>query len=243
MRSSQANFCQSSHVTISNFAPKMTLCGRVKACKIIGCHSEYFWGYSHSNFLLYILCFCPFKALSIFIAKLLDFKVWKNYTLRDFCSQTGPTKCHENYFNSKTIWSRNLKFWICSYPWIIGQHIKKNEQDPRTKCVGHHLIWRGMTHMADEARYFRRGFNSIHVCTRRIGAMMLIVNVLRWKHWWPNIMNMLVATTWQLITPHLNVESGPTQFYDFRNSFLGDNHLKNISKLCVKGECDSSTGS
>ena len=24
--------------------------------------------------------------------------------------------------------------------WIIGQHTKKIEQDPRTKCVGHHLI-------------------------------------------------------------------------------------------------------
>ena len=24
------------HVTISNIAPKMTLCGRVKACKILG---------------------------------------------------------------------------------------------------------------------------------------------------------------------------------------------------------------
>ena len=39
--------------------PKMTLGGREKACKIIGCNSEYFWGYSHSNFLFYILRFCP----------------------------------------------------------------------------------------------------------------------------------------------------------------------------------------
>ena len=56
-----------------------------------------------------------FKALSIFFAKLLDFKVWKNYTLRNFCSQTGPTMCHGNNFNSKTIWSRKVKFWLCSY--------------------------------------------------------------------------------------------------------------------------------
>ena len=35
-------------MTISNIAPKITLGGRVKACKIIGCNSEYFWGYSHS---------------------------------------------------------------------------------------------------------------------------------------------------------------------------------------------------
>ena len=54
-----------------------------------------------------------FKALSIFFAKLLDFKVWKKYILRNFCSQTGPTMCHGNNFNSKTIWSRKLKFWIC----------------------------------------------------------------------------------------------------------------------------------
>ena len=41
-----------------------------------------------------------FKALSIFITKLLDFKVWTNYTIvRDFCSKTGPTMCHENNFN------------------------------------------------------------------------------------------------------------------------------------------------
>ena len=26
-------------------------------------------------------------------------------------------------------------------------HYKKIEQDPRTKCVGHHLIWRGMTQL------------------------------------------------------------------------------------------------
>ena len=55
------------------------------------------------------------SKLSIFIAKLLDLKVWKNYTIRDFCSQTGPTMYHENNFNSKTIWSRKLTFWICSY--------------------------------------------------------------------------------------------------------------------------------
>ena len=29
--------------------------------------------------------------------------------------------------------------------WINGQHIKKIEHDPRTKCVGHRLILRGMT--------------------------------------------------------------------------------------------------
>ena len=43
------------------------------------------------------------------------------------------------------------------------------------------------------------------------------------------------------------VESGPTQFYDFYNYFLGNNYLKNIEKLCVnftvKGECNSLTGS
>ena len=64
MRSSQAIFFKRSYVTISNFAPKMTLCGRVKACKIIGCHSEYFWGYSHSNFLFYILRFFPNVGLT-----------------------------------------------------------------------------------------------------------------------------------------------------------------------------------
>ena len=46
-------------VTVSNIAPNMTLGGRVKACKIIGCNSEYFRGYSHSNVLFYILRFCP----------------------------------------------------------------------------------------------------------------------------------------------------------------------------------------
>ena len=71
----------------------------------------------------------------IFIAKLLDFEVWKKYTLRDFCSQTGPTMCHENNFNSKTIWSLEAKIWDL-FIYIIGQHTKKIEQDPRTKCVG-----------------------------------------------------------------------------------------------------------
>ena len=47
-------------------------------------------------------------------SKLLDFKVWKNYTVRDFCSKTDPTMCHENHFHLKTIWSRKLKCWICS---------------------------------------------------------------------------------------------------------------------------------
>ena len=36
---------------------------------------------------------------SIFITKLLDFKVWKNYNVRDFCSKTDPTICHENNVN------------------------------------------------------------------------------------------------------------------------------------------------
>ena len=31
---------------------------RVKACTIIGCNSENFWGCDHSNFLFYILRFC-----------------------------------------------------------------------------------------------------------------------------------------------------------------------------------------
>ena len=42
-KSSQPIFFLSSYVTISNIAPKMTLDGREKACKMIGCNSEYFW--------------------------------------------------------------------------------------------------------------------------------------------------------------------------------------------------------
>ena len=49
-----------SHVTIPRIAPQITLGGRVKACKIIGCNSEYFWGYSHANFLFYIHVYCGF---------------------------------------------------------------------------------------------------------------------------------------------------------------------------------------
>ena len=40
-----------------------------------------------------------------------------------------------------------------------------------------------------------------------------------------------------------NSDFGPTQFDDFRNYFLVTKLPKNISKLCVKGECDSLTGS
>ena len=44
-------------VTVSNIAPKIpkiTLGGRMKACTIIGCRSEYFWRYSLSKFLFYM---------------------------------------------------------------------------------------------------------------------------------------------------------------------------------------------
>ena len=51
MRSSEPIYFSSFHVTISNIAQKNTLGGRMKACTIVGCHSEYFWGYSISNFL------------------------------------------------------------------------------------------------------------------------------------------------------------------------------------------------
>ena len=81
MRSSQANFCKSSHVTISNFALRMTLCGRVKACEIISCHSEYFWGYSHSNFLFYILRFCPCD-LNVSLTQHLKYHICTLYTAR-----------------------------------------------------------------------------------------------------------------------------------------------------------------
>ena len=56
-----------------------------------------------------------FKALSILFAKLLDFKVWNKLYPTQFLLTKGPTMCHGNNFNSKTIWSRNVKFWICSY--------------------------------------------------------------------------------------------------------------------------------
>ena len=63
MKSSQPIFFLNSHVIISNITPKMTLGGREKACKIIGCNSEYFWGYSHSNFLFYKL-YCDFALVT-----------------------------------------------------------------------------------------------------------------------------------------------------------------------------------
>ena len=47
--------------------------------------------------------------------KVTGLQIWKNYTLRDFCSEMGPTVCHENNCNWKTIWSRKPKFWICSF--------------------------------------------------------------------------------------------------------------------------------
>ena len=56
-KSSHPIFFLSSHVAISNIAPKITLGGRVKACKIIGCNSQYFWGYSLSKCMFYILRF------------------------------------------------------------------------------------------------------------------------------------------------------------------------------------------
>ena len=45
--------------------PKMTLCGRMKACTILGCNSEYFWRYSHSNFGFY-MPFLPTLKHTIF---------------------------------------------------------------------------------------------------------------------------------------------------------------------------------
>ena len=52
------NFFLSSHV---QYCPKMILGGRARACKMLSSNFEYFWGYSHTNFLFYnyILRFCP----------------------------------------------------------------------------------------------------------------------------------------------------------------------------------------
>ena len=49
-----------------------------------------------SVFIILRVCF---KALSIFITKLFDFKLWTNYTICDFCSETGSRMCHDNNFN------------------------------------------------------------------------------------------------------------------------------------------------
>ncbi len=51
-----------------------------------------------------------FKALSIFFAKLLDFKVWKQYTLRNFCSQT----VHCPHQPVLILFSQNMK-WTSEY--------------------------------------------------------------------------------------------------------------------------------
>ena len=50
------NFDKSSQVTVPNIAqkiPKIALVSIMKACKILGCNSEYFSRYSLSNFLFY----------------------------------------------------------------------------------------------------------------------------------------------------------------------------------------------
>ena len=55
-RVNSTNFDKSSQVTVSNIAqkiPKITLVSIMKACKILGCNSEYFSRYSLSNFLFY----------------------------------------------------------------------------------------------------------------------------------------------------------------------------------------------
>ena len=41
MKKFSTNFVKSSHVTIFNIGPKMALCGRAKAFKMIGCNSEW----------------------------------------------------------------------------------------------------------------------------------------------------------------------------------------------------------
>ena len=52
----QPIFFKSSHVTISNIAPKIALDGRVKACKIVGCNSWILLGIQ------------PFKVSVLYIA-------------------------------------------------------------------------------------------------------------------------------------------------------------------------------
>ena len=52
----RVNSTNGSQVTVSNIAqkiPKITLVSIMKACKILGCNSEYFSRYSLSNFLFY----------------------------------------------------------------------------------------------------------------------------------------------------------------------------------------------
>ena len=46
-----------SQVSVSNIAqqiPQITSVSIMKVCEILGCNSEYFWRYSHSNALFYI---------------------------------------------------------------------------------------------------------------------------------------------------------------------------------------------
>ena len=55
------NSTNGSQVFVSNIAqksPKITLVSIMKACKILGCNSEYFWRYSFSNFL-FCIAFLP----------------------------------------------------------------------------------------------------------------------------------------------------------------------------------------
>ena len=50
---------------------------------------------------------------SLIITQLLEFKGCENYTIRDFCSDTGPTMCHENIFLTQKLFgvgSSNLGF-------------------------------------------------------------------------------------------------------------------------------------
>ena len=57
----RVNSTNGSQVSDSNIAqkiPKITLVSIMKACKIVGCHSEYFWRYSLSNFL-FCIAFLP----------------------------------------------------------------------------------------------------------------------------------------------------------------------------------------
>ena len=88
MKSSQPIFFLNSHVTISNITPKMTLGGREKACKIIGCNSEYFWDTAIQTFCF---IYCDFALVTKMFFNT-TFKVSFMYFIHSYMSETCYTE-------------------------------------------------------------------------------------------------------------------------------------------------------
>ena len=76
MKFSTKFFFKSSHLTISNSAPKCTLDGRMKACEIIGRKSEYF-----VSLLLY-MAFLPLRLILLVLTQHLNYHICTLHTAR-----------------------------------------------------------------------------------------------------------------------------------------------------------------